>query len=511
MHTGQPNPTSIINEYISGKIVLNNSNNKYIFPALNVSKNFATIDYDAHINTKIDYTINHVFRSMTVQELNTLHTVCELERNQLLTILAMSVQNPQLAGFFLTGNRSNFLYVEGSTAWLYDCPHFLSPLYTADRCFDRIPIHFKDTLMYFAPITRQTYDYAPPITCDNNPNNLIELDPDFDYQDFYILGPEPIKRKPPLLFTPSKIKTTKRSNTLKAQDAGIYSNAELNQFWNRILFSKNSDTTLQLLGKALSYSFISSNTPDSPHGNPYNTLRNGLHDRLINLTPLFTPTWFSDAFIALFGYPCYILTQCGIYFSTYLFLQTMLTLIVNLYKTISIKYNLEQNITIINSIAHGFLNILTADMIHDLKMFVLNHPLKVHIKCQTLLTNPLDESSYNPNDTTDISSNPTGITSPPPFYTKRPNRISKMTRFKFLPKRKQYSNQTPHNDHSKSNTQSSLPHYSPVTTNSNDYTLTTSPVDCEMDTPVRVYSKTNYSFPPPSFNTDHSDFFTPPT
>ena len=136
MHTGQPNPTSIINENISGKIVLNNSNNKYIFPALNVSKNFATIDYDAHLNTKIGYTINQVFRSMTVQELNTLHTVCELERNQLLTILAMSVQKPQLSGFLLTGNRSNFFYVEGSTGWLYDCPHFFSPLYFADRCFD---------------------------------------------------------------------------------------------------------------------------------------------------------------------------------------------------------------------------------------------------------------------------------------------------------------------------------------------------------------------------------------
>ena len=30
---------------------------------------------------------------MTVQELNTLHTVGELERTQLLTILAMSVKN----------------------------------------------------------------------------------------------------------------------------------------------------------------------------------------------------------------------------------------------------------------------------------------------------------------------------------------------------------------------------------------------------------------------------------
>ena len=173
MHTGQQSPQSMINEYLSGKIVFDNSNNKCIFPALNVSNNFATIDYDDHINTKIDNTTNHVFRSMTIQELNTLHTVCDLERNQLLTILAMSVQNPQLAGFFLTGNRSNFLYVEGSTAWLYDCPHFLSPLYKADRCFDRIPIHLKDTLMYVDPITRQTYDYATPIACDNNPRNIL--------------------------------------------------------------------------------------------------------------------------------------------------------------------------------------------------------------------------------------------------------------------------------------------------------------------------------------------------
>ena len=160
------------------------------------------------------------------------------------------------------------------------------------------------------------------------------------------------------MFTPSHIKTTVRPNTFTAQDDVICSNAELDQFWNRILFSKHSDSTLQLLGKALSYSFISSNTPDydanSPHDNPYNTLRIGLHNKLINLTPFFTPTWFSDAFIALFGYPCYILTQCGIYFSTFLFVQATLTLIVKLYKTISIKYNLKENTTLFSSIAHGF-------------------------------------------------------------------------------------------------------------------------------------------------------------
>ena len=259
----------------------------------------------------------------------------------------MSLQNPQLAGFLLPGNRSNFLFVESSTAWLHECPHFLSPLYKADRCFDRIPIHFKDTLLYVDPITRQTYDYATPITSDSNPRNIIELDPDSDDQDFYILRPEP-----------SQIKTTIRPNNFTAQDAVIYSNAELDQFWKRLIFSKHSDSTLHLLGKALSYSFISSNTPDyhaySPHDNQYNTLRIGLHDKLINLTPLFTPTWFSDAFIALFGYPCYIVTQCGIYFSTILFIQATLTLIIKLCKISSIKHNLKNNITLFSSIAHGF-------------------------------------------------------------------------------------------------------------------------------------------------------------
>ena len=58
--------------------------------------------------------------------------------------------------------------------------------------------------MHVDPITRQTYDYATPIACNNIPRNIIELDPDSDDQDCYILGPEPIK-KPPLMFTPSQI------------------------------------------------------------------------------------------------------------------------------------------------------------------------------------------------------------------------------------------------------------------------------------------------------------------
>ena len=52
----------------------------------------------------------------------------------------MSVQNPQIAGYLLAGDRSNILYVKGYAAGLYDCLAFFSPLNEADKSFDCTPI-----------------------------------------------------------------------------------------------------------------------------------------------------------------------------------------------------------------------------------------------------------------------------------------------------------------------------------------------------------------------------------
>ena len=173
--------------------------------------------------------------------------------------------------------------------------------------------------MYVDPITRQTFTYATPIECGNNPQNKIERDEDSDDEDFYVLTPEPPKREAPQMFKPTQIKTTITPNTFTAQDAGMYSNAELDQFWNRVIFAKQSDTTLQILGKSLSYDFITVHNERHSHSrpNPYNNLRIGKHDHLLNLLPLFNPDWFSQAFINFFGYPCYVLTQCGIFFNNF--------------------------------------------------------------------------------------------------------------------------------------------------------------------------------------------------
>ena len=56
-----------------------------------------------------------------------LQNQCKLDRTQMLTILLLAMQNTRLAGYMQTGNRSMFLDTDGSVAWLYHCPKFLSP------------------------------------------------------------------------------------------------------------------------------------------------------------------------------------------------------------------------------------------------------------------------------------------------------------------------------------------------------------------------------------------------
>ena len=70
------------------------------------------------------------------------------------------------------------------------------------------------------------------------------------------------------MFKPTQIKATITANAFTAQDVGIYSNAEIDQFWNRVLFAKHSDTTLQLLGKSLSNDFITVHIERHPIQDP---------------------------------------------------------------------------------------------------------------------------------------------------------------------------------------------------------------------------------------------------
>ena len=88
---------------------------------------FGNIHYDIHLDMNKYYTISRIFQELSLSELETLHQLCELERTQILQSLALAVLKIPYAGYFLSGNRSNFLDYEGNILWFYTCTK-VSPL-----------------------------------------------------------------------------------------------------------------------------------------------------------------------------------------------------------------------------------------------------------------------------------------------------------------------------------------------------------------------------------------------
>ena len=104
---------------------------------------YLDMDYEMHLGTKIDYLFFQSSRLLQATEIQLLQNQCEQERTQILTNLMLALENPQLAGYMLTGNRSMFPETDGSLAWLYHCPMVHSPLQTMNQCYDKIPILYE--------------------------------------------------------------------------------------------------------------------------------------------------------------------------------------------------------------------------------------------------------------------------------------------------------------------------------------------------------------------------------
>ena len=162
--------------------------------------------------------------------------------------------------------------------------------------------------------------------------------------------------------------------------------------------------------------------------------------------------------------------------------------------------------TLCISLAQCFFIILTAEMVNDLNDNRHKKPklaLKGSKSSVTHSTdNPLDESS-NSDDPINNTHNTTGFISPPPFKKTRPTRLNKMTRLKFLLKRKQiFHHKSNHNTstlHPSTVQKPTLSNYSTVNTNPNYYHIDDNSVKNDNESPVKIYSQTNYFLTPPSF------------
>ena len=272
-----------------------------------------------HMGTKLDYLFFQSFGLVQASRIQLLKNQCEQERTQVCTILMLSLENPRLAGYMLTGNRSMFLKTDGSLAWLYHCPLVHSPLHTMNQCYDRIPILYEGQIQFVDPLTRQTH---PPANIKNSTDrikNLFQIDMDQD-DSWYTLTPGLVHQERPAVFGSKDVPPVAVHSFPGSQDAGMYTRSELSNFWDSILISAASRNALKKFSQKL---ILFSNNNNNPDSFPYCAPRIDFFvDNMIS------PGYFKDRFMDTFGLVAYVLEHCGIYFSVFLFFKLLVDAVV---------------------------------------------------------------------------------------------------------------------------------------------------------------------------------------
>ena len=224
--------------------------------------------------------------------------------------MMLSLENPRVAGYMLSGNRSIFLETDGSLAWLYHCPLVHSPLHTMNQCYDRIPILYESQILFVYPITRQTHSAA---ILQNSTDRIRILSQfDLDQEDsWYTLTPGLVHQVTPAVFGPKNVSTVAVHSFAGSQDAGMYTRSELSSFWDSMLISIASRNALQKFSQKF---IVFSNNYKNPDSFPYYAPRTDfIVDNMIS------PGYFKERLMDSFGPVAYVLEHCGIYFSVFFF------------------------------------------------------------------------------------------------------------------------------------------------------------------------------------------------
>ena len=198
-----------------------------------------------------------------------------------------SYENPRLAGYTLTRNRSIFLKTNGSVASLYNSPEFHSSLPILNKCYKRIPILFEEEIHFVDLISRETFTEAEENLCSKNHLNPFQLDVDDD-NSWAEHTPKITKVIEHALFK-SHIVIRQIANIITSSfHAATYTNKWMMDFWNSINFQfqyERSSQSLQLVNFRLLTIFFK------------NFRKKVFSSRIIYLNPFISPGFFYNQLV----------------------------------------------------------------------------------------------------------------------------------------------------------------------------------------------------------------------
>lgn len=188
------------------------------------------IDMMLYVNSKFVYLDRTIGKTITEMYYELEYRRCTAERQSLATLLSLAIINPVEFAYAYTNQAGYTAALMGETVHIAQCLPVEVSLRKTDRCYQEMPVLFRNESWFMAPRTRLLQKHATEIGCDPL------LSPMYRIRDtWYSLSPDLRLSKPPLELSPMQPSTWEYMNPSSLMTDGLYTMQDLEKMRMQLL------------------------------------------------------------------------------------------------------------------------------------------------------------------------------------------------------------------------------------------------------------------------------------
>ena len=214
----------------------------------------ANLDIFIYMNTKIVYVERHIRAQASDLYRDILLQQCEIEKKMLRNALAIATQSPDIFAYHITQGPGHMAFLAGEVIHIIKCLPVEVKLAHTNKCYTHLPVTRNNQTYFLTPQTHILLEQGTEVSCNAFAPAMYLLQ-----DSWYKLMPGPVDTKPPTMMKPFTKPTWKYISPGSLATNGIYSQKDLKDLRNYIMFPAERPALLNTIARGIMGQTISIN------------------------------------------------------------------------------------------------------------------------------------------------------------------------------------------------------------------------------------------------------------
>ncbi|XP_071632788.1 uncharacterized protein [Temnothorax longispinosus] len=206
----------------------------------------ANLDLFTYMNSKFVYVEKHIRGQVNQLYRNILLQQCDLESKMIHNALAIATRSPDIFAYHFMKGPGYMALLAGEVIHIIKCVPVEVKISHAQECYEQLPVMFNNETYFLTPKTHILLRQGTQINCNSLAPPMYLLG-----DSWYKIMPRPVETLTPTVIKPTTKPTWKYVNPGALATSGIYTQKDLEDLKDHIMFPAERPAVLNTIARGL--------------------------------------------------------------------------------------------------------------------------------------------------------------------------------------------------------------------------------------------------------------------